>query len=48
MPNKKAKTKKQQRAKINKQLKKQGRTAKQYKKRLEKEPDNKTSVYGRR
>ena len=35
MPNKKAKLRKQQKARLNKQLKKQGRTAKQYKKWLE-------------
>ncbi len=48
MPNKKAKLRKQQKARINKQLNKQGRTAKQYKKWLEDQPKNQVPVYGRR
>ena len=48
MPNKAAKIRKQQRARVNRQLQKQGRTAKQYKKWLAKQPKNQTPVYGRR
>tara|TARA_B100000519_G_scaffold119598_1_gene103201 strand:- start:674 stop:820 length:147 start_codon:yes stop_codon:yes gene_type:complete len=48
MPNKAAKQRKQQKARVNKQLQKQGRTAKQYKKWLDKQPKNQTPAYGKR
>ena len=50
MPNRDAKDKKRKRALLNKQLAKQGRTAKQYKRWLAKEREKgpQTPVYGRR
>ena len=49
MPNKKAKARKQKRAKLNKKWATEGRTANQHKKWLKKnEGKSKTPVYGRR
>ncbi len=48
MPNRNAKDKKRKRALLNKQLAKQGRTAKQYKKYLAKKGTDKQPMYGRR
>ena len=48
MPNKSAKLRKQQRAKLNKKLSIEGRTANQYKKWLAKEGDKPKNVFGSR
>lgn len=49
MPNSKAKARKQKRLKLNEKWKREGRTANQHKKWLEKNKDkNQTPVYGRR
>ena len=49
MPNSKAKTRKQKRRQLNEKWKKEGRTAVQHKKWLEKNKDkSQTPVYGRR
>lgn len=47
MPNRNAKDRKRKRILLNKQLTRQGRTAKQYKKWLEKKKDNQP-IFGRR
>tara|TARA_R110002020_G_scaffold41857_3_gene123043 strand:+ start:24 stop:173 length:150 start_codon:yes stop_codon:yes gene_type:complete len=49
MPSKKAKARKQKRAKLNKKWATEGRTANQHKKWLEKNKDkSQTPIYGRR
>jgi len=48
MPNRDAKDKKRKRALLNKQLAKQGRTAKQYKRYLAKKGTDNQPMYGRR
>ena len=48
MPNKKAKQKKQQRAKLNKKWAAEGRTANQHKKWLEKKGKDNKPTFGRR
>jgi len=47
MPNKNAKIKKQQKARLNKKWKTEGRTAKQHKRLLEKKSDSSTLKYGK-
>jgi|TARA_R110001592_G_scaffold261359_3_gene526229 hypothetical protein len=47
MPNKNAKIKKQQKARLNKKWKTEGRTAKQHKRWLEKKSDSSTLKYGK-
>ena len=48
MPNKKAKQKKQQRAKLNKKWSTEGRTANQHKKWLEKQSGQPTNRFGKK
>ena len=48
MPNKSAKLRKQQKAKLNKKLATEGRTAKQHKKWLAKQVGKKTTQWGSR
>ncbi len=48
MPNTKAKDRKRKRRQLNEKWKKEGRTAKQHKRWLAKQPKNQMPVYGRR